>query len=324
MHACAAGIEAQNDCSGTIEGNTITDNQDWAISIHHNCNMSIQDNILMAGGGGIDSGNHCNAIVQGNIITDITWMPSIHFASHCTGVIRGNLIKNNQDGVVAVNHSNPLIQGNIITSNGGVGVKCESNSLPEVHWNDIYNNAGYGVQNKDSSITINATYNYWGSKSGPVQSSPDAIDPEEVSQNILYNPWLTESIFFVEIMNPLLGETVSATVKVTTDARAKNGICKMEFYMDDQLAFIDQDVEYEWNWDTTQYTETEHKIKVKAYDMLGLKIYTSTTVFVDNTPPTVSIKAPTSENIYSGTIGISVNATDNQELGNVHTRIDNN
>ena len=319
----AAGIVAQTDCSGAIERNIITNNQDWAISINHNCSMNIQENTIMADGGGIDAGHHSNTTIQGNIIKDITWMPSIHLGSYCTGIIVGNLIANNQDGIVAVNHSNPLIQGNIITSNGGVGVKCESNSLPEVHWNDIYNNAGYGVQNKDSSITINATHNYWGSKSGPVQSSPDAVDPEEVSQNILYNPWLTESIFLVEIMNPLASETVSATVKVTTDARAKNGIYKVEFYMDDQLVFIDHDVEYEWNWDTTQYTETEHKITVKAYDVLGLKVFTSITVFIDNTPPTVLIKEPTTENIYSGTIGVSVSATDNQELGNVHARVDN-
>ena len=57
--------------------------------------------------------------------------------------------------------------------------------------------------------------------------------------------------------------------------------------------------------------------------MLGLKICTSITVFVDNTPPTVSIKEPTPENIYYGTIRVSVNATDNQELGNVHFRVNN-
>jgi len=121
---------------------------------------------------------------------------------------------------------------------------------------------------------------------------------------------------------PLSSDIVSSTVAVSTKVDAQNGVDKVEFYIDDQLEYTDHDLPYEWNWDTTQYTETEHKITAKAYDTFGLKTSASITVFLDNTPPTVSIKEPKPENTYSGTINVSVNVTDNQEIDNVHVRVD--
>ena len=109
---------------------------------------------------------------------------------------------------------------------------------------------------------------------------------------------------------------------MSTSARARNGVYKVEFYIDHQLRYTDLDLPYEWNWDTPQYTKTSHKVTAKAHDKFGLKISTSMTVFVDNTSPVVSIKEPTPENVYRGILSVSVNATDNKEVGNVHVKID--
>jgi hypothetical protein len=60
----------------------------------------------------------------------------------------------------------------------------------------------------------------------------------------------------------------------------------------------------------------------KAYDVLGLKIFASLAVFVDNTSPAVSIEEPESGKICCGIINVSVNATDNKEIGGVRFRVD--
>ena len=314
------------DCptaSPTICNNTITANQ-RGILFYDKANPIIQDNIITLNNGeGIHGSFNCSPIIQGNNIISNDGQAGIVLKANCTGIIQGNTLLNNSEGIVLYDHCNPLIQGNIIKSNRGVGVLCGKNSLPEIHWNDIYGNEQYGVANDDSSVNVNATYNYWGSESGPVQSPPDSVDPEEASQNVTYNPWLTESILSAEITKPLSSETVSSPVTVSTEIHAQNGFYKAEFYIDDKLEYTDYDMPYEWNWDTKQYTETEHKITAKAYDMLGLKISTSITVFVDNTTPTVSIKEPRLENVYYGILRVSVNATDNKELSKVHFRVDN-
>ena len=311
------GIFFQDRCNPTIRGNMIAENFGGGIISVHYCSPNIINNTITSNigpGPGISCYNHSHVIIQGNTIENITQGDAIALNLHCTGIIQGNMIKNNSLGVSNVFHSNPLIQGNIITSNLDVGVHCADNSLPEGHWNDIYGNdihgIGIGVGNDDSSVTVNATHNYWG-------------DGPSISGEVLASPWLTESIFHAEITSPLSGETVSSTVPVSTEVDARSGVHKVEFYIDDELEYTDYDASYEWNWDTTQHTETEHKITAEAYDTFGLKTSTSITIFVDNTAPAVSIKEPTTENTYSGTVSVSVNATDNRELANVHVKVDN-
>jgi len=280
------GIYSFNQSKPTIQGNIISSN--WEAIVVENSNAGIQNNRITNNRIGIWIYQFSSPVIQGN-----------------------NIISNIEIGIWCTNHSSPLIQGNILTFNGGYGIGCREESQPEIHKNDIYGNVNYGLCNEDESVIINATYNYWGD--GPTTFG-----------NVLYEPWLTESIVpFAEITSPLLGEIVSSTVAVSTEVRAQNGVDKVEFYVDDQLKYTDYDASYEWNWDTTQYTETEHKITANAHDEFGLNISTSITVFVDNTPPTVSIKEPTPENMYYGIVSVSVNATDNKEMGNVHVKVDN-
>jgi parallel beta-helix repeat protein len=251
-----------------------------------------------------------NISISGNtIINNVdNGIVVVHYSN---ATIQGNFIKGNKGvGISLFNHSNPLIQGNIITSNEGIGIQCNFNCLPEIHWNEIYGNDGFGVQNDDPSVTVNATSNYW--RNGPSTSS-----------YVLNDPWLTEPILHAEITSPLLNEIVSATVTVSTEIHARNGDQKVEFYIEDQLEYTDDDMPYEWNWNTSQYSETDHRITAKAYDMFGLNVSTSTVVFVDNSPPTVFFEEPEPENRYSGTLIVSVNAVDNRELDKVYVSCDN-
>jgi len=328
-------------CSLTILDNSISQNNESGIYLAYS-NATIQNNVISFNDGGVQLGNsnltiegnffsnnnatigcaYSSGIIRGNTFTNSGDCIGLYWSSP---IIQGNIITNNTGtGIWCTNHSNPIIQGNIITFNIGYGIGCREGSQPEIHQDDVYGQNNYGLCNEDDSVTINATYNYWGSKSGPALGPADAVDPEEINGSVLFDPWLTESIIAAEIVNPLQGETVSSTVKISVNARAKNGVSMVEFYIDLQPKYTDSDPPYEWDWDTTQYPETSHEIMVKAIDNFhAFAVHAFGTVFVDNTPPTTSIKEPASGNIYQGTITINVNATDNREVSNVRFKVDN-
>jgi parallel beta-helix repeat protein len=337
------GIMCGDHSDATIQSNNISQNN-RGISCHfsspnicsnniisnyqgiwlNNSNPSIQDNTIAFNNGEGIVGTFCNPTIRGNIITSNSGYAGIVLKGNINAVIQGNTIVNNTDGIQIAHNCSVTIQGNIITSNWGIGILCNDTARLEVHKNDIYSNAGYGVKNDDLLVTVNATSNYWGSASGPARTMPDSIDPEEISGNVLYNPWLTESIFSAKITGPATSGLVSATIPVWTEVHAENGVEKVEYFVDDKLEYTDYDTPYEWTWDTTKYTETEHRIVAKAYDLLGLKILASLLVFIDNTSPAISIKEPESGKIYYGIIDVCANATDNKELGGVRFRVDNN
>jgi len=338
------GIRCTNNSNPTIENNLITNNNEGIIlersspfiygntitsargysglSIGDGSNATVQNNSILWNQIGIEIHSNSTPTIQANKIMENT-VVGVKFVKWSAGNLQGNRIIKNSEGVLLKAYSAPMIQGNIITFNDGNGIRCEDKSSPEVHGNDIYSNRGYGIVNLDPSIGVKAIKNYWGGAAGPVQSLlTDGADPEEVSQYVLYNPWLTESIIIAEIIKPLSGETVPATVTVSIDARAKNGINKVEFYIDDQLKYVDLDWPYEWNWNTTQYTETSHNISAVAYDIFGLTTKVSRTVFVDNTDPIVLIEEPKNGTTYCGVVTISVNATDNREVSSVRVIVD--
>ena len=65
-----------------------------------------------------------------------------------------------------------------LTGNGSNGIRAESGSQPHLGessfspgYNSIYSNGSYEVYNDNSSYSINAKYNWWGSTSGPPADS---------------------------------------------------------------------------------------------------------------------------------------------------------
>jgi hypothetical protein len=108
----------------------------------------------------------------------------------------------------------------------------------------------------------------------------------------------------VTITNPSNGATVSGTVSITIDSN------------DNPTIKIDGSVVgtgLSYDWDTTQYADGSHTIKASA------KGHTDTvTVTVDNggggnTPPDVTITNPSNGATVSGTVTITVDATDAED-----------
>ncbi|HEX9912703.1 MAG TPA: rhodanese-like domain-containing protein [candidate division Zixibacteria bacterium] len=71
------------------------------------------------------------------------------------------------------------------------GMVSKNGSNPKLNYDNIYNNNDYGVLNEDSSVIVDAKYNWWGHKSGPFDpvDNPDG-QGNQVSQRVDYIPWL--------------------------------------------------------------------------------------------------------------------------------------
>ena len=70
----------------------------------------------------------------------------------------------------------------------------------------------------------------------------------------------------VSISSPVSGQTVNEIVTITVTTQDNEGISKVEFFIDDSLVLTDIESPYEYEWNTTQYDNSEHIVKVISYD----------------------------------------------------------
>jgi parallel beta-helix repeat protein len=178
------GIEARNYASPTIQYNTISYNQYIGILNLYFSNSIIGNNTMINNGVGIRNDIHSNASINNNTISG------------------GNI-------GIGCGSSSPIITYNNISFNSWGGVSNRAFEAPDIdhgpsnatiHWNNIHNNTEYGLYNDDPTITINATYNWWGNSSGPHDPSPGPPDfnwnpsGDLVSDYITYRLWETAPI----------------------------------------------------------------------------------------------------------------------------------
>jgi hypothetical protein len=70
----------------------------------------------------------------------------------------------------------------------------------------------------------------------------------------------------VTITSPGNGDTVSGTVTIRANAADDKGISKVEFYIDNVKKSMDTASPYKYTWNTTEYANGSHVLKVTAYD----------------------------------------------------------
>jgi parallel beta-helix repeat protein len=114
-------------------------------------------------------------LIQGNdIYSNTNYGISVNtsFSGSAAPEILGNNIYMNKTGVYSASNANPLIGGSLAQGNM------------------IYSNTTYGVQNANSATTVNASYNYWGSPSGPYHPVTNSFGMgNQVSNFVSYYPW---------------------------------------------------------------------------------------------------------------------------------------
>ncbi|ADE15325.1 peptidase S8 and S53 subtilisin kexin sedolisin [Nitrosococcus halophilus Nc 4] len=134
----------------------------------------------------------------------------------------------------------------------------------------------------------------------------------------------------VAILSPSEGATVSGTVAIDVSAEDNAGVTRVDLYANDQFVGSDTTSLYGFSWDSTQVADGSVSLIAYAYDAAGNEGVSSTvTLLVDNTPdssdttpPSVSITEPAEGSTVSGTVHITVNASDNTDLAAIQLFID--
>ncbi|QBQ54544.1 S8 family serine peptidase [Nitrosococcus wardiae] len=134
----------------------------------------------------------------------------------------------------------------------------------------------------------------------------------------------------VAILSPSEGATVSGTVAIDVSAEDNAGVTRVDLYANGQFLGSDTTSLYGFSWDSTTVADGSVSLTAYAYDAAGNEGVSSTvTVLVDNTPdssditpPSVSITEPAEGSTISGTVHITVNASDNTALAAIQLFID--
>jgi len=129
----------------------------------------------------------------------------------------------------------------------------------------------------------------------------------------------------VAIITPGNGQTASGLVAVDVMADDNLGVTKVELYAKSILVASDTGTPYAFTLDTSPYPDGPLALQAKAYDAAG-NVGASSTVTVtvanDTVPPTVQITNPSNGATVSGTVNISVAASDDKKVSRIVLKID--
>jgi subtilisin family serine protease len=127
-----------------------------------------------------------------------------------------------------------------------------------------------------------------------------------------------------------VGGTVSGTVPVTVTATDNVGVTRVELRVDGVLIGTDTASPWQFSWNSPSSPNGTVSVTATAYDAAGNSATSSpvaitvanTVVTSDTKPPVVSIASPTGGTV-SGSIKVSVNATDNVGVTRVDLLVNN-
>ncbi len=125
------------------------------------------------------------------------------------------------------------------------------------------------------------------------------------------------------------GGTVSGTVTVSVAASDDTEVTRVELSIDGTPVGSDSSAPYTFNWDTTAHANGSAQLVARAYDAADNEgVSLPVTVTVDNapavedtTPPSVNILNPNATQV-SGTVQISIEASDNVAIASVKCYVD--
>ena len=140
-----------------------------------------------------------------------------------------------------------------------------------------------------------------------------------VRNKIRQNPAASGVVVYLVGMSS--GSVVFNSTNVVANVTSGNPISKVEFYIDNQLKTQDTSSPYSYSWDTTQYSDGWHNVKVVAYDNSNVSASAQTSVFVYNAPINITIISPQNgSTIYGRAATISANV--NKGYENTITKVE--
>lgn len=121
------------------------------------------------------------------------------------------------------------------------------------------------------------------------------------------------------------GGRVSGLVPVDVSASDNGGVARVELYANGRLVGTETTAPYRFGWDTSTLPDGEAFLQAKAVDASG-NAGSSATVFVtvanDTVPPAVNFSSPANGATVSGTVNVSVSATDDKKVAKISLFID--
>jgi Bacterial Ig domain len=134
----------------------------------------------------------------------------------------------------------------------------------------------------------------------------------------------------VSVTAPANSSTVSGTVNLTASASDNVGVVGVQFMVDGAATGSEQTSSpYKISWNSASVANGAHSISAKARDAAGnvavsgaVSVTVSNTSVPDNTPPTVSVTAPSNGATVGATVTLSASASDNVGVVGVQFMVD--
>src|SRR3989344_4866655 len=126
------------------------------------------------------------------------------------------------------------------------------------------------------------------------------------------------------ILSPDSDVLITGTVQLKAEGSDTNGISKVEFYYHTVVAVdrideediligeasVDEEGEYVLEWDTSELADGDYSIVAKIYDPAENAVSYTESVTLDNSGPEVSFSSPASEDYFSNSVTLEVDASD--------------
>lgn len=275
--------------NSVISGNTYTGKGngnwlDYGIEVERGGNATITDNIV------------CNstgvASVDGSTSAGI--LVTTYFNPGTAATITGNEICNNTVGIA-------------------VGYDAADISTVTAHYNNLTGNSE-GVNS--TNATINATYNWWGSVTGPGPVGPGSGD--NVSTNVLYDPWLPVDLTPPASVTSLINVSYASNyINWTWTDPADLDFAKVNIYLDGvPQGFVLKGVQhYNATVSPGTYTIGTRTVDERGNINATMLTHTATTIlpairFINGTVfDSITSDGIPGVNVTTGSLSITTNAT---------------
>src|SRR5690349_19435230 len=131
----------------------------------------------------------------------------------------------------------------------------------------------------------------------------------------------------VSFTSPADGSTVSGSVSVAINASDNSGVSSVTVSLDGSIVTSFAVAPYAFTWNTLALADGTHVLSATARDAKGNSSTSTVSVTVrntiDSTAPSISMTSPSDGATVSGTVTVSVNATDNVGMARVELYVDN-
>ena len=217
------------------------------------------------------------------------------------------------------------------TKNDVITIKSDKDG--SLHWgvnnwtlpNSVYWPAGTTEYSDGKAVEtpLNAASTYYYIEIGPFNNSTQTVTEVDFVFHYSDDTWsspdqkivisVPSDIPVCSLTSPSNGEVLKGTVSVVASASDDVGVTKVLFYLDGVCVSTDTTSLYQWDWNTTSYSEGAHSLYAVAYDSAnnaGQSSVVNVSVNNINNAPSLTLNTPSAGTTVSGTYDVTWSASD--------------